>query len=48
LARQVNPGLKTGRVDEKIRKVMTRYDLADPGIDPVTRKNPVKNSVATR
>jgi hypothetical protein len=45
----VDPGsgrlrLELDRVDEKIKKVMTRCNPADP----VTRQNPVKNPVATR
>jgi hypothetical protein len=39
-----NSGLEPGRVKEKIEKVMTWCDPADP----VTQKNPVKNPVATR
>ena len=40
LARQINPGLESGRVDEKIGKVMTWCDSADPATR-LTQQNPV-------
>ena len=38
-----DPGLKRGRVEEKIGKVMNQCDP----VTQLTRQNPVKNSVAT-
>jgi hypothetical protein len=38
---RVDPGLKPGRVEEKIGKEKTRCD-------PVTWQDPVKNLIATR
>jgi hypothetical protein len=43
-ALRVDPRLEPDRVDEKIRKVMSR--VTQP--TRLTRQNPVKNSVATR
>jgi LPS O-antigen subunit length determinant protein (WzzB/FepE family) len=40
----VDSELKLNQVEEKIEKVMIRYDPSDP----VTRQNPVKNLIATR
>ena len=40
---RVDPGLKPGRVEEKIGKEKTRCDP----VDPVTWQDPVKNLIAT-
>jgi len=45
---RVDPGLESGWVEEKIGKEKTQCDPVDRRVDPVTRQEPVKNSVATR